>query len=235
VSGAAIAGGGESLSAQGLLLRIMPGQSTEAERIPSALVDAIAFAATLVFAGVFRWEARELIWGLWASSLVVGYAHIVTGIAVGVVHTEAGQRIVSAIGGLLMLAFFTVHFGMFHFVHSIFLSLFFPLLDQEAMAGSVLPANLFAILGAALKLSWPLVLMTVISRVRSFPFAGVDLASKNAFMAPYASVVKMHILIFVFAGLHAAGLSRFAIYPVLAFYFFPWGSFRHAMKKRSRR
>ncbi len=32
----------------------------------------------------------------------------------------------------------------------------------------------------------------------------------------------MHLLIFVFAGLHVAGLSRLAIYPVLAAYFFPW-------------
>jgi hypothetical protein len=134
-----------------------------------------------------------------------------------------------------MLAFFTVHFGMFHFGYSVFLNLFFPLLDQEAMSGSIRPANLFAILGAALRLSWPLVLMTVISRLRSFPFSGVDLSSKDAFMTPYASVVKMHILIFVFAGLHAAGLSRLAIYPVLAFYFFPWGAFRHAMKQRARR
>ena len=223
------------MSAQGLLLRIMPGQSTEARRIPSALVDALAFAATLVFASVFRWEARELVWGLWASSLTIGYAHIVTGITVGVVHTEAGHRIVSAVGGLLMLAFFTVHFGMFHFVHSVFLSLFFPLLEQGEGSIHDGPFSLFAVLGAALRLSWPLVLMTVISRVRSFPFAGVDLSSKNAFMAPYASVVKMHILIFVFAGLHAAGLSRLAIYPVLAFYFFPWGSFRLAMKRRSKR
>jgi hypothetical protein len=49
-----IAHGGESLSAQGLLLRILPGQSTETVRIPSALVDATAFAATLVFASAFR-------------------------------------------------------------------------------------------------------------------------------------------------------------------------------------
>ena len=32
----------------------------------------------------------------------------------------------------------------------------------------------------------------------------------------------MHLLIFVFAGLHMADLSRLAIIPVLAAYFFPW-------------
>jgi hypothetical protein len=40
----------------------------------------------------------------------------------------------------------------------------------------------------------------------------------------------MHLLIFVFAGLNAAGLSRYAVYPVLAFYFFPWRRFMKAYR-----
>jgi hypothetical protein len=36
----------------------------------------------------------------------------------------------------------------------------------------------------------------------------------------------MHLLIFVFAGLHMTGLSRLAIIPVLAAYFFPWKAVR---------
>jgi len=40
---------------------------------------------------------------------------------------------------------------------------------------------------------------------------------------PYGNVVRMHLLIFVFAGLSAAGLASWALYPVLFFYFFPMG------------
>ena len=32
------------------------------------------------------------------------------------------------------------------------------------------------------------------------------------------------LLIFVFAGLHAAKMSQYAVYPVLFAYFFPWGA-----------
>jgi hypothetical protein len=36
----------------------------------------------------------------------------------------------------LLLAFFTIHFGMFHFIHGLFLSMFFPLADYSAYGGA---------------------------------------------------------------------------------------------------
>jgi hypothetical protein len=83
------------------------------------------------------------VWSLWLSSAVIGYAMIVWSIFGGgaSIATKAwqgreqaegnGGRLavggaVMLAGGLFMLAFFTVHFGMFHFVHSVFLNAFFP-------------------------------------------------------------------------------------------------------------
>jgi hypothetical protein len=45
-------------------------------------------------------------------------------------------------------------------------------------------------------------------------------------LRPFARLTEpdLLLLIFVFAGLHMAGLSQLAIYPVLAVYFFPWGT-----------
>ena len=40
-------------------------------------LDLLAFAGTVACATIFRWEARDVIWGLWISSLTVGYATIV--------------------------------------------------------------------------------------------------------------------------------------------------------------
>jgi hypothetical protein len=42
-------------------------------------------------------------------------------------------------------------------------------------------------------------------------------------MSAYVNVIRMHILIFFFAGTAAAGIENFAIYAVVyAVYFFPW-------------
>ena len=41
---------------------------------------------------------------------------------------------------------------------------------------------------------------------------------------PYLNVVRMHIVIFIFAGMAAAGLKDAALYPLLVLYFFPFGA-----------
>jgi hypothetical protein len=62
----------------------------------------------------------------------------------------------------------------------------------------------------------------------------VDLSKKkNLFRKPYTNVIRMHLLIFVFAGLHAAGMADLGIYPVLLFYFVPWARLRQFYRNRS--
>ena len=116
---------------------------TQADHTPNRWInawpDALAFAVGLGLAWYFQWETRDLVWSLWLSSAVIGYAMIVWSIfgpAVSVA-TEAwrerenlrGTRPswgvgldagVLAFGGFFLLAFLTVHFGGFHFVHSAF-------------------------------------------------------------------------------------------------------------------
>ena len=43
------------------------------------------------------------------------------------IFTQAGGSRAGIVGGLFLLAFFTVHFGLFHFVHSMFVNQFFPI------------------------------------------------------------------------------------------------------------
>ena len=113
-------------------------------RWAGAWPDALAFVIGLALAWQFQWETRDLVWSLWLSSFVIGYAMIVWGIfgpgaeiaraawrgraeLVGApkMPAVAGGAVLLA-GGLFLLAFFTVHFGGFHFVHSVFLNSFFP-------------------------------------------------------------------------------------------------------------
>ena len=43
----------------------------------SAWPDALALAGGLALAWWLKWQVRDLVWGLWLSSLLVGYAMIV--------------------------------------------------------------------------------------------------------------------------------------------------------------
>ncbi len=183
------------------------------------MFETLAFILTLGFALLFRWEAKDLIWGLWISSLCVGYAFIVKMIISGVLSRGRDIPLAAACaGGGVLLIFFTFHFGMFHFVHSVFLNLFFPLFP---LTGKGLP-NVGLFIVTALKLYWPVVLANLIVKWPDFQMSVLDLKDKQTLMKPYSSVVKIHILIFVFAGMSALHLSRFAMYPILLFFFFPW-------------
>lgn len=199
-------------------------------------LDLVAFLVTAVASFVLRWDLTELVWGLWLSSLLVGYAMIVYGIfaavarpiplgepspgakpdlgaALGALPGDLGVMLELA-GALFLLAFFTVHFGGFHFVHGIFLGLFFPLASVKPGPDAVL-ANA----QLAFQSSWPLVLTTAVSMRHAFTQARHEFKP----ITPYASVIRMHVLIFVFAGAKAVHFdNRWLYIVVLFFYFFPF-------------
>ena len=168
-----------------------------------------------------------MIWGLWICSLTFGFLTILVAIFMGVVRDNGVSVVLKIFGALFFLAFFTIHFGGFHYGHAVFLEMFMPM-----PAGPLGPRGLFgdpfALLAHALANYYPMVLATLVSRWSDLPFkAGsitgdVAKARGAALMKPYSNVVRMHLLIFVFIGLTALELSDLAIYPVLVFYFFPW-------------
>lgn len=182
--------------------------------------DLVAFTGVVVWAALEGWEARDVVWGLWISSLTVGYSIIVISIVRGARRGTSGTFPWLAVaGGIAMLAFFTVHFGGFHFVHGVFLNGFFPIVGSDAGF-----PNLFVLVGAALTAFWPLVAGSMLSRFGDLRRASDAERLDGGVGAAYGGVVRMHLLIFVFAGLHMARLSGLAVYATLAAYFFPWGS-----------
>jgi hypothetical protein len=230
-----------------------------------ARLDAAAFAGGLALAWFAKWETTDLVWSLWLLSLVVGYATIgwsIFGPAVFVgtkawqvrqllggvpVAPAAGGVIALLIGGVFLLAFFTVHFGMFHFVHSMFLEIFFPVTGRKAAAVGPQAATYFEVV----KRYWIFLPMAFLAGRQAFrlapppaeppdtavtPEAIAARKARNAkkgnltgLMAPYKNVVRMHLLIFFFAGAHFAGLENFFVYAVVyAVYFFPWRLLRKA-------
>ena len=230
----------------------------------SAWPDALAFAVGLGAALLGGWTARDLVWSLWLSSLVVGYAMILWTvlrpallIGQGAWRDRAHVRLalaegggapaimvgsIAIVGSLFVVAFFTVHFGGFHYVHSQFLGIFFPL-DGTAPRGMV-GGDTYA---EVLRRYWTFLPAAFLAERAAFaakppraPDVSVTaeaIAARKArsshqfqgMMAPYRNVVRMHLLIFFFAFASAASLDSFAIYGVVyAVYFFPWRLLRDA-------
>src|SRR5690349_780281 len=116
------------------------------DRWHSAWPDAAAFATVLALAWWLRASATDLVWSLWLSSLVVGYAIILWAIlrpalVVAILAWRDRATVEQAVAtdprsalllagaalavGVFLVGFFTVHFVGFHYVHAQFLSSFF--------------------------------------------------------------------------------------------------------------
>ena len=219
--------------------------------------DLLAFAAGLAIAWHLQWQTRDLVWSLWLASLVVGYGIIVWTIIGPVwlrvreaagngasLRAQAGITALYLVGGLFLLAFFTMHFGGFHAVHSVFLSLFFPV-DPETR-GNLPGLEMYA---TVVRDYWPFVLVAFVAERAAFrplremappaPAANsVKAADVNRRLAEgggkspdmtaaYKNVIRLHLLIFFFAFASFMKLENFAVYAVVyAVYFFPWRIFR---------
>lgn len=230
-----------------------------ANRWADAWPDAVAFAAGLAVAWWLGWNTTDLVWSLWLSSLVVGYALIVWNVTAPLRETAGnmardrgdlagpGAKVATLVllggGTLFGLAFFTVHFGGFHFVHSVFLSVFFPI---EVHGQPVRGFPTLAVYAEVVRSYWWFLPVAFLAERAAFrapsPHVPPDTAvtpeaiarrkaaATNApMLAPYKNVIRMHLLIFFFAGAHFAKLENFAVYAVVyAVYFFPWRLLRPA-------
>jgi hypothetical protein len=156
-----------------------------------------------------------------------------------------GERIAATISAAFLIPFFTVHFGGFHIGHAAFLMDIFPVNAPADSGAYRFVSRQFAALGAppralpfvanlayVFQSYWIVVAATFVSRFHDFRKIATGKSGFN-FMSPYVNVVRMHLLIFVFAGLNAAHLDRLALSPVLLFYFFPWGELLFGRKKKT--
>ena len=228
---------------------------TTPENWASAWPDALAFAVGLAVAWWAGWNAGDLVWSLWLSSFVVGYSLIVWTIAQPAY--ELGRTawrgalasgnpaspwpfwVILFVGALFFLAFFTVHFGMFHYGHSQLLISFFPIdtgggarranwadmstyVEVMRRYWTFLPAAFLAERAAFMRK--PLSLQGDSSLVGFVgAVAGKRGKARDLMWAPYRNVARMHMLIFFFFFAHFAKLENFAVYAVVyAVYFFPW-------------
>jgi len=232
-----------------------PG-SVATNRWAGAWADLVAFVGGLALAWFSDWQTTDLVWSLWLSSFVVGYALIVwtlsaplRGLLEGMAHdsnaegasplAKTGVIGLFGVGTLVGLAFFTVHFGGFHFVHSVFLNTFFPIAGTRGFPG-------WPIYLEVVRRYWVFLPLAFLAERSAFKRVGAEsppdtsvtaeaIARRKAqagnagMMVPYKGVLRMHLLIFFFAFAHFAKLDSFAVYAVVyAVYFFPWRVLRSA-------
>jgi hypothetical protein len=136
-------------------------------------------------------------------------------------------------GAAFALAFFTVHFGGFHYVHSQFLISFFP----ADLPGSGRAASAgYATYAEVVRRYWAFLPSAFLAHRTAFMRPPVSLAPNlsarslsdstsiaSRISEPYRNVIRLHMLIFFFFFAHLARLENFAVYAaVYAVYFFPW-------------
>lgn len=156
--------------------------------------------AGVLFGG---WQVFAVILLYWLENLVLGALQLVRILLVPV--PSDAPAILTALGKLFLAAFFTVHFGMFCFVHGAFV---FGLFAPEPLRGRALPLPAPAELARQvneLGLTWPLAGLAashVISFVRHFLAGGerVREEAQRALFGVYPRVVALHVAILVGAG-----------------------------------
>lgn len=133
---------------------------------------------------------------------------------------------------VFMLVFFTVHFGGFHFVHSIFLNGFFPLTGETPFGKSI--EGTFSLFFTFIEVSflsyWPFIATSAVSKTGEIIDA-FSAKKGDMFLGPYKNVIKMHMMIFIIAFMGGAGLHSYILYAALILYFFPFSRFFKFRKK----
>lgn len=150
------------------------------------------------------WGAAPLVFLYWLENLIVGVVALARMIATSVKHSPAGL-----IGMAFLGPFFIVHYGMFCFVHGVFVNVFAEL-SANASPGFPVPLTLVtnALASGANMTTFVLVIIAlqVFLFVQDFLLRGgyrrttVD----KEMTAPYSRIVVLHIGIFAGAFAMAA-------------------------------
>lgn len=181
-------------------------------------IGVVSFAASLALAWHEGWRTTDLVWGLWLSSLVVGYVTLLAGmIGLGWRH---GRERAGVILPWLGAGFFSLHFFGLHWLIASVLPMAFPL---EAARGGVWRLSFWTTVGAAY---WPVVALTFVAR------GDVVLGAVRHFdeVSPYLNLVRLLLLIIpctmlgllgYFTGLFT--IDQFVGYAFVSLVFFsPW-------------
>jgi len=178
---------------------------------------ACLFLVTVAVAIWKDWAAADLVWASWISGVVVGLGLAILSLA-SFCLLQGDMRFGCA---MLLLLLFVLPWGFLQAAMAALLNAAFPLPGK--------PADLSTILRTTLASYWPLVLLSAASEFSSlqsyWSLAG-GMAKRGSYpvlvYGQFVSAGRMFLLVWLLASLWCAGLTGYALYPALIFYFFPW-------------
>ena len=211
------------------------------------IISLLSFFVIFLLARVENWTAGNMVWSLWITSLTIGYGYLVTGLISEAITKKInldhgmGDRLFPGpdnsgiknslfiIGISVQLIFFTVHFGVFHFIYGIFLNEFFPILGRSFERIS----DFLFFITNSLRNYWPVVLFSLFASLRKFQRISTQ-KEANYQKKAYTNVIKIHLSIFLFAGFSFSGLEKWVLPLILFLYFFPFSALIEFIKRKNR-
>ena len=178
------------------------------------LFSALLFCFGMAAVWLSGWELRDVVWGFWITSLAIGYLLILAGIGhIGLHQFRNRGKPLRAVAAYMvfMVAFFTFHFGFFHWGQANFLAGFLGWPEPSAVE---FPA-IFLLLPTLVADYWPIILAGLVFRVgdaralmreklgAATNAREAERALNDLMIFPYSGVLRLHIAIF---GLLAAGM-----------------------------
>ncbi len=177
----------------------------------------------------------DLFWSLWITSLVSGYYFLLAGILPKINRTELESRkaelgepvfgskclsnsifFFQAIEVVIQLIFFTIHFGLFHFLLSLFLNEFFPLINHP----SHLISNFFYFIQISMSNYWLVVLISLIGSLYWFQKIFLQ-EDQTHYTRAYSNVIKIIFGFILFSIIGWIDSSRIGLAVLFVFYYFP--------------
>lgn len=183
------------------------------------LVDILAFFGSLSLAFFLGWSSKDLLWGLWLTSFLGGISYTTWCLVIRKLLTAESmpQRIFMAIAGLIGAAFFSVHFGMFHYVYASMLDLPWPLRSDPGRVyvghltwRGVSEFSFFETLWLAIQSYWTLAFINIGRDYASLFRAD---AKYDNFQA-YRKVLRLHFVMMLMVFLNFLGLESFALFVI---------------------
>ncbi len=162
---------------------------------PSAYVLIVANLVPLAGAVLFQWTVFEIVLLFWAENVIIGALNVLR-----MLIASAGDPVSWAMK-FFLIPFFVFHYGMFTFVHGVFV---FSLFGNEELGSTEFPDVLAPMSDSALALGLGIPLMALfLSHAFSFlwnyvgkgEYRNTDL--RMLMIRPYGRIVVLHVTIII--------------------------------------
>ena len=201
----------------------------------STLRSLALFITTVTYAAWQKWTAADVAWSMWVASLIGGVTIMVM-LGAAARHKPIPIPYNKSAAGALFILSGGVLFALIHIAITMFIFFGFHVAQAgilaELLPPNHIPVNPFekplAFQRALYATYWPFAIIVIIHTFFSHLKNWRDLTSS----APYFSIIKNHILIFILAVLQAFPTPAVLLYGLLFYYFFPVRE-THALLKSS--